>query len=163
KLIKCLQDLNKATSFKSGKGTSGGLPRDEVKDDPWFVPMLESELSGDDLKQAFAAISATRAPGVGIRDTLLSAIDHRDIAQIRTLLADPALVASEHERLKNDPVLITRMGKKLHQAALCETSLLLKYGSAGIPTVAARLLGFFQKDPVDQAGAVSFLKALAKA
>src|SRR5262249_39659125 len=62
KLIDGLGAVSKATTIQGGQ--SGRPlktpPIEELKADPWFVPMLESELSGNDLKRALKAASAEK-------------------------------------------------------------------------------------------------------
>jgi Domain of unknown function (DUF4157) len=165
KLIKGLEEVDKAKSFSRGGGGWALKipPRDEVKDEPWFVPMLKSELSGDDLREALNAVSATSSPSTGIRDALEDAVDDHDMARIRTLLGDPKLSGIDRGKLRDDPVILDEMGEELNGAQLCETTQLLKYGSAGVPKLVADLLAFFQQKPIKLAEAVSYLENLSAA
>lgn len=158
KLVDTLKAVNTAPGMIGGQRAT---PREELLDDPWFVPMLEDELSGDDLSDARAAISATGSAAAGIQKDLKKVIAKRDIAAIRTLLTDPAMAAADLIKLSNDPVILEEMGDELSGVQLCETSLLLKYGSGPFPPPVTTLLGSFQKNPIDTAGAITLLQALA--
>jgi hypothetical protein len=150
-------------TVKTAPGMTGGklaAPKDELLDDPWFVPMLEDELSGDDLNNALAASSASRTAASGLEKNLKNAIDKSDLTTIRKLLTDAALPAVDLTHLRNDPVIIKEMGDKLSGAQLCETGLLLKYGSTPFPPNVTTLLSSFQKKPVDVASATTFLQSL---
>ncbi|MEK6804809.1 MAG: DUF4157 domain-containing protein [Nitrospirota bacterium] len=158
KLVDTLKAVNTAPGMIGGQRAT---PREELLDDPWFVPMLEDELSGDDLSDARAAISATGSAAASIQKDLKKAIAKHDIVAIRTLLTDPAMAAADLIKLSNDPVILEEMGDELSGVQLCEASLLLKYGRAPLPPPATTLLGSFQKKPIDTAGAITFLQALA--
>jgi len=156
-----LTDTLKAVSAAPGM-TGGQLatPKDELLADPWFVPMLEDELSGSELTDALKASAAAPTAAAGIQQDLKKAIKKRDLATIRDLLTDLALPAADLAKLRNDPVILEAMGAKLSGAQLCETSLLLTYGIALFPADVTTLLKSFQKDPIDVAGAITFLKSL---
>ena len=161
KLIKGLEDVNNSTTLTGGGGR--GLkapPREEVKDDPWFVPMLKSELSGKDLKRALNAVSATASAKAGIRDALENAIDKKDMKRIRELLTDPKLSNDDRKKLQDDPVILDEMGEELNGIQLCETTQLLANG-AGVRQHIKDLLAFFQKTPKDIAGAAAYLTNLS--
>lgn len=163
KLIDGLGAVGKAKTIHGGHGGRPlqTPPIEEVKADPWFVPMLESELSGDDLKRALAAASAEKSSGSKTRDLLEDAIDDRDMKRIRSLLTDPKLLDGDRRSLQNDPVILDEMGEELKGADLCETSLLLKYGALEFPGLVADFLAFFKKTPVDVAKAVAYLESLS--
>ena len=158
KLIDTLKAVNTAPGMTGGQRAT---PKDELMDDPWFVPMLEDELSGDELSDALAAISAAPTAATGIQKDLKKAINKRDMAGIRKLLADPSLPMADLGKLRDDPVILEEMGDELSGVQLCETSLLLKYGSGSFPAEVTTLLGSFQKKPIDVAAAVVFLQSLA--
>jgi hypothetical protein len=163
KLIDGLEAVNRATTIQGGHGGRPlqNPPREELKAEPWFVPMLESELSGGDLKRALAAVSTQKSGGSQLRDSLEDAIDHHDMKRIRNLLRDPKLLDSDRRSLQNDPVILDEMGEELKGADLCETSLLFKYGAVEFPGPVADFLEFFKKTPVDVAKAVAYLESLS--
>ena len=158
KLIDTLKTVRSAPGMTGGQRAT---PKDELLDDPWFVPMLKDELSGDELSDALAAAAAVPSAAAAIQKDLKKAIDKRDLGQIRKLLTDPALPAADLDKLRDDPVILEEMGDELSGVQLCETSLLLKYGSAPLPANVTALLGSFQKKPIDAAGAITFLQSLA--
>src|SRR5262249_37421595 len=152
-----------ATNVQGGGGRQLKTPvRDELKADSWFVPMLESKLSGDDLKQSLAAVSATASQKVGTRDALHHAIDHKEMPAIRKILADPWLPSDDLKKLESDPNILDEMGEELKGTQLCETSLLLRYGAKPFPPDAKGVLDRLQKKPMDVNGAVTFLQNLTK-
>jgi Domain of unknown function (DUF4157) len=128
-----------------------------------FVPMLEDELSGGDLRDAFAAIGVGAVKRSGIRDALEDAIDDHDMDRIRKLLKNPALPMAELDQLRYDPVILDEFGEELRGPQLCESVLLLKYGSIPFPAYVSGLLTPFQKRPIDVAGAETFLNGLSDA
>lgn len=161
------QLIDELTNVAAASGASGGggrallsPPRLELIDDAWFVPMLESELSGNDLQAAMNAVSASAASAVNIRDALEDAIDDHDMTRIRTLLTSATLSIANRDRLHNDPVILDEMGEELNGAQLCETSLLLRYGST-FPANAKTMLTHFQQDPIDVSAVESFLQGLS--
>jgi uncharacterized protein DUF4157 len=126
-------------------------------------PMLEDELSGDELTDALAAIGSGGARKVGIRDELNRAIDRHDMDRIRKLLGDPGLPGADLAALRFDPKILDQLGEELSGPQMCEAVLLLKYGSTPIPAYDTGLLAFMQKKPIDVAGAEAFLNALSDA
>ena len=161
------QLIDELTNVAAARSASGGggralrsPPRLELTDDAWFVPMLESELSDDDLQAAMNAVSASAASAVNIRDALEDAIDDHDMTRIRTLLTSATLSIADRDRLHNDPIILDEMGEELNGAQLCETSLLLRYGST-FPANAKTMLTHFQQDPIDVSAVESFLQGLS--
>jgi hypothetical protein len=162
KLLGTLTDVKTATGMVGGGGRALRIPpKEELKDEPSFIPMLQDELSGGDLRRALDAVSGTASVEIGIRSDLENAIDHHKMNRIRELLKASTLSASDRARLQMDQVILDEMGEELDGAQLCETSLLLKYGGAAFPAAAATLLEKFQRKPIDVAGAVLFLRSLA--
>ncbi|HEX8922836.1 MAG TPA: DUF4157 domain-containing protein, partial [Pyrinomonadaceae bacterium] len=134
KLIETLNEVNRATGTTGGGGRAlQSPPKEELKADPWFVPMLEDELSGSDLNRAMNAISASASVTVGIRDDLRKAINKRNMTRIRELLTDLELTQSDRQTLATDAEILDEMGEDLNGPQLCETSLLLKYGLTSFP------------------------------
>jgi len=162
-LIAELNSVNNAASLTAGGGRAlKSPPREEVKDDPWFVPMLESELSGGDLSQALSAVSASASQQVGIRPALQAAIDHRRMARIRELLRDPHLSPVDRTALRNDPVILDEMGEELNGIQLCEVTQLLIHGAAGPSALVTGLMAFFTPTlRVPQA--IAYLQGLSQA
>jgi hypothetical protein len=158
KLIDTLKAVNTTPTMDGGIRAT---PKDELLDDPWFVPMLEDELSGSELADALKASAATATAAAGIQQDLKKAIKKRDLAAIRNLLTDLALPSVDLVKLRDDPVILEEMGARLSGVQLCETSLLLAYGPAVFPANVTTLLRSFQKEPIDVAGAITFLKSLA--
>lgn len=134
--------------------------RQKLVEEPWLVPMLESELSGQDLQSALTAVSVTGGPEVSVRDDLEDAIDDQDMVRVREILIDVNLSSTDRTRLKNDPVILDEMGEELNAVQLCETSQLLKYGSSPSPGNVTTLLEKFKQSPIDVTGAVLFLENL---
>ncbi len=163
KLITGLGDVNRAKAWSSGGGgrTPKSPPRQELLDDPWFYPMLDSELSKGELKQALGALTASAPATSGSRKALVDAIGDRDLEAIRKLLVDPKLPAADLASLRSDSEVLEKMGAKLSGAVLCETTQLLHHGSAGIPKLVEGLLVPFRKDPIDVTAAVTYLKGLS--
>jgi Domain of unknown function (DUF4157) len=159
-LIQGLEVIASARKFTGGAHTTFTVPREEVTAEPWFVPMLESELSGKDLERALGAVSAEKSVEANLRDQLEDAIDDHDMKRIRRLLTNPKLLDGDRRRLQNDPVILDEMGEELSGVDLCETSLLLKYGAVEFPGPVVHFLSFFRKKPVDVKGAVGFLTNL---
>ena len=131
--------------------------------DPWFVPMLEEELSGDDLALAFAAIGVSASVVSDKQKDLLKAIKKKDMASIRTILKHVDLTASELQTLRDDPKILEKMGAKLNGVQLAETSLLLKYGKAPMPANVTSLIQKFQENEVDASDIGDFLRNLPEA
>jgi hypothetical protein len=154
KLIGELERVNKKASASD---------RQTLVDEPMFMPMLEDELSGSDLRRARQAISASATSAAPIRDTLNNAIDHRDMARIRKLLKDVTLSGADLDKLRWDPVILKQIGDELEGAQLCETVLLLKYGTEPFPPHVAALLAEFQKRPINVDGAEKLLQGLPDA
>jgi hypothetical protein len=162
-LIGQLNALNNATSLTEGGGrTLASPPREEVKADRWFVPMLNSELSGGDLRQALAAVSATQTPQVGIRNALENAIDHKNMVRIRELLRDPTLSQADRTALRNDPVILDEMGEELNGIQLCEVTQLLIHGAAGPSALVSGLTAFFTPT-LRVPNAIAYLQGLSSA
>jgi Domain of unknown function (DUF4157) len=133
----------------------------ELRDDPWFLPMLNEELSGDDLRQALNSVGGGAPPPAGIRRNVVDAIDNKNLPQVRKLLKDPKLSPADLRKLETDPEVIKEMGDELRGSAMCETALLLRFGGAQLPLHAEELLKLFQAKPVDVPKAVLFLQSLA--
>lgn len=159
-LIAGLEAVSRAKKFTGGARTTFTVPREELTAEPWFVPMLESELSGKDLERALGAVSAEKSVESKLRDQLEDAIDDRDMTRIRRFLTDPRLLDGDRRKLQNDPVILDEMGEELSGVDLCETSLLLKYGAVEFPGPVTHFLSYFRRKPVDVKGAVEFLTNL---
>lgn len=133
----------------------------ELQADPWFLPMLEDELTTGENAHALSILGAAATAAPAGQESLREAINDEDMAEIRRLLIDPGLSPGDRRRLQNDPVILEEMGDELSGVQLCKTSLLLKYGSAPFPANVRTLISRFEQNPIDATGAITFLRGLS--
>ncbi len=131
--------------------------------DPWFVPMLDEELSGNDLDTALSAIGVGEFVPSGKQKELLKAIRRGKMDQIRTILTDHTLSIAQLRLLQNDPKIIAEIGDELSGVKMAETVLLLKYGSTAMPAHVASLLQKFQATEINVSDIDTFLRGLSAA
>ena len=133
----------------------------ELQSDPWFLPMLEDELTAAENAHALTILGASATAAPAAEASLKEAIDDQDMAEIRKVLTDPGLSVADRTRLQNDPEILEEMGDELSGVQLCKTSLLLKYGSAPFPPNVRDLIARFERNPIDATGAITFLRGLS--
>ncbi|WP_245806744.1 eCIS core domain-containing protein [Arenibacter amylolyticus] len=137
--------------------------RNIIVGDPWFVHMLEEELSGEDLDLARTAIGIHEFTPATKQKELLKAIRKENMVAIRSILTDNTLSATQLRRLGSDPKILSEMGDELSGVDLTETALLLKYGSAAMPANVASLIQKFRATEINVSDIDGFLRGLSAA
>jgi hypothetical protein len=130
-------------------------------DEPWFLPMLKDELSGDELDDAIAAIKPGKGKTPKVKKDLLNAIGSNSRKKIRKVLRNKKLAKADRELLRTDPDVIKKMGASLSGPLLAETGMLLIRRTR--TTDEEKILKLFYAKPISVKKAVKFLKGLAQA